>query len=65
MFIMSVDSDKLAKSVQQDYRNAAEEYRQTGHSSENRSGLPTMVGVAVALSSLVFVGMIAMQFAAA
>jgi hypothetical protein len=50
MFIMSVDSDKLAKSVQQDYRNAAEEYRQTG---------------AVALSSLVFVGMIAMQFAAA
>jgi hypothetical protein len=63
MFTFSADSDKLARSVQHDYRKAAEEYRQMHQSAENRPGLPAMVRVAVALSGLVFATVTAMQFA--
>lgn len=65
MFILHADSYELAKSVQQDYRKAAEDYRQMRRSASNRPGLPPMVRVAVALSGLVFAGMTAMQLAAA
>jgi uncharacterized membrane protein YjjP (DUF1212 family) len=63
MFTISADSSKLVKSVQNDYRKAAEEYRQTRHIAENRRRLNPMVRVAVALSGLVFAGMSLLQFA--
>jgi hypothetical protein len=60
MFINAVDSSRLAESVQRDYRQAADDYRQT-RGSEN--GLSVAVRVGIAISGLIFLAVTAMQAA--
>jgi hypothetical protein len=58
MFINPVDSSRFAESVQRDYRQAADDYRQTRGS---QNGFPVAVRGGIALSGLMFLAVAAMQ----
>jgi hypothetical protein len=52
MFIDPVDSYKLVKSVQRDYRKAAEDYRQMKEADIQQTGIPSSIKVGVALCGI-------------
>ena len=53
MFIDPVDSYTLVKSVQRDYRKAAENYRQIKEADIRQTGVPSSVMVGVALCGII------------
>jgi hypothetical protein len=63
MFIISADSDKLADSVQRDYMKAAEAHRQAKSFEKSSSGLGFGTKVGIAISGLVALAGVVLQFA--
>jgi hypothetical protein len=62
MFINSADSSKLVRSVQRDYRKAAEDHRQL-QEADTQTRIPASVKVGLALTGIISLLVATGQFA--